>query len=687
MRSLKLTNHNHAQTAIEYLLILAVVAAIVLASQKVLLPKVQNSAEGYYNNVTDVILSRNVQAISGGWCPVECPPVSGNPQACGNPIRYRTCECPAPAFGGAYCPNDSLVKGNMVCQGDRCQCTGLKSCDNTCTDQSCSALTPACDQVTFGSNNCNPPQSCFRVGPPCPTCIPDPNQCNAPTPACGQTTTGTGNCGPCTKTGPSCCVPNQPDDTCGTDNCGNSYDKCVSPKTCQSGQCLLPASCNTWGNWSSCPATICGQSGTQTRSCTICGPGGCPADETQPCSGNTCPAGQSCVNGLCCTAVDGTCNSWGDCSAAACGTSGTQTCTSSTPSQCGGNPAPTSQDCTGTACPAGQTCTSGTCVVTNCPATTVNVSCVGAVNIPAGNEHNSFGINCPLSCYANGVSAQFDCVQGAWTLIRDCASNNCPTTLTNNGCTVTFPTNNGNQTGTCSGTGCSGTVTGNCSGTSWSVTGACAQCGDGIKNGTEACDGGDLGGQICQTQGFAGGTLKCNSTCDGYDTSGCTMCGNNQIDAGEVCDGTAVNGQTCASQGFGAGTLKCNSSCSGYDTSDCGPVACGDGVCTKPTETCLNCAQDCGAPINQTATISSFGPAPCGTDINGFNTVYAYGPNTANKVCQDLGYDSATSYTAGNRTVLTKCFWNSTTQQWQFGGESSSFNPLGSVTCSKRVCS
>ena len=34
-------------------------------------------------------------------------------------------------------------------------------------------------------------------------------------------------------------------------------------------------------------------------------------------------------------------------------------------------------------------------------------------------------------------------------------------------------------------------------------------------DGPEACDGEDLGGQTCATQGFFGGELACNPTCTG----------------------------------------------------------------------------------------------------------------------------------------------------------------------------
>lgn len=49
-----------------------------------------------------------------------------------------------------------------------------------------------------------------------------------------------------------------------------------------------------------------------------------------------------------------------------------------------------------------------------------------------------------------------------------------------------------------------------------------ARCGDGVKDTPEACDGDDLGGASCTTQGFQGGTLTCDSTCL-LDTSGCIL--------------------------------------------------------------------------------------------------------------------------------------------------------------------
>ena len=95
-------------------------------------------------------------------------------------------------------------------------------------------------------------------------------------------------------------------------------------------------------------------------------------------------------------------------------------------------------------------------------------------------------------------------------------------------------------------------------------------CGNGVVETGESCDGTNLNGASCTSQGFGGGTLSCNSSC-GFDTSACTpvvKCGNGVIDSGEKCDGANLGGATCSSLGFSGGTLSCNSSCA-LDTSAC----------------------------------------------------------------------------------------------------------------------
>jgi len=99
-------------------------------------------------------------------------------------------------------------------------------------------------------------------------------------------------------------------------------------------------------------------------------------------------------------------------------------------------------------------------------------------------------------------------------------------------------------------------------------------CGNGSKAPTETCDGADLGGASCGTQGFFSGTLSCNANCQGFNTAACTNCGNGAINGGEVCDGANLNGPRCASQGFGGGTLSCNAGCASFNTASCNSGDC-----------------------------------------------------------------------------------------------------------------
>ncbi len=99
------------------------------------------------------------------------------------------------------------------------------------------------------------------------------------------------------------------------------------------------------------------------------------------------------------------------------------------------------------------------------------------------------------------------------------------------------------------------------------------QCGNNRKEAGEQCDGADLGETQCSDViPGSTGTLTCNSDCT-LNSSQChingqSSCGNGQVDSGEQCDGNNLNGATCQSQGYDAGTLSCKSDCT-FDTSQC----------------------------------------------------------------------------------------------------------------------
>ncbi len=139
-----------------------------------------------------------------------------------------------------------------------------------------------------------------------------------------------------------------------------------------------------------------------------------------------------------------------------------------------------------------------------------------------------------------------------------------------------------------------------------------SDCGNNVIEGTEQCDGTNLNGKTCITQGFTSGDLSCTDSCL-FDTSGCTgkapYCGDEVKDAGEECDGNNLNEKTCIDKGFTGGTLSCSSGCT-FDTDACtGPksLPCGNGIIEGDEEcdgtalggnTCLNLGLSGGGTLS-----------------------------------------------------------------------------------------
>ncbi|PKN48167.1 MAG: hypothetical protein CVU59_00055 [Deltaproteobacteria bacterium HGW-Deltaproteobacteria-17] len=94
-------------------------------------------------------------------------------------------------------------------------------------------------------------------------------------------------------------------------------------------------------------------------------------------------------------------------------------------------------------------------------------------------------------------------------------------------------------------------------------------CGDGIINGPELCEPGNLGGYDCTDFGFHDGTLGCTADCRAFDDSACAhYCGDGQIHEVESCDSSNTNHQQCTDFYFSGGTLGCESNCS-FSFSNC----------------------------------------------------------------------------------------------------------------------
>lgn len=107
-------------------------------------------------------------------------------------------------------------------------------------------------------------------------------------------------------------------------------------------------------------------------------------------------------------------------------------------------------------------------------------------------------------------------------------------------------------------------------------TDGCYTCGDGFVHMAEACDGTNFNGKSCQSLGYGGGNLVCAPDCKSIDTAGCTplaTCGNGVKEGSEVCDGAQLGGQSCVGLGYDDGQLFCSPSCT-FDTSACITLAC-----------------------------------------------------------------------------------------------------------------
>jgi len=108
------------------------------------------------------------------------------------------------------------------------------------------------------------------------------------------------------------------------------------------------------------------------------------------------------------------------------------------------------------------------------------------------------------------------------------------------------------------------------------------RCGDGVLQSAanEQCDGNQLDDSTCESLGFHGGILACDTSCQ-FDTTGCLgRCGDStvQVQFGETCDGSNLQEKTCLTENYYAGTLACNEDCT-LDFTSCAEAGrCGDGV-------------------------------------------------------------------------------------------------------------
>jgi len=188
-------------------------------------------------------------------------------------------------------------------------------------------------------------------------------------------------------------------------------------------------------------------------------------------------------------------------------------------------------------------------------------------------------------------------------------------------------------------------------------TGGCHKCGDGVVAGAEQCDGAQLNGKSCQTELFDGGTLTCSNTCT-LVTSGCYKCGDGTKNGNEECDGTSLGGASCISMGFDGGTLTCSPYCT-YVNTAC--HKCGDGNVSGPEQcdganldgaTCKTVGYDggtLGCKLN--CAFDTSGCYKCGDGVKNGLTEQCDGNDLGGKTCSSLGV----GFTSGTLSCTTGC--------------------------------
>ncbi len=420
-------------------------------------------------------------------CGGTCLPGCSAPEFCVDGTCYISCST-APGcrsslanayIVGGYCASGYCYECNIgyswngsscVCTPD-CSCSATTCIGNTCPD--------GCGGTCAGTMSC---------------CTPD---CTGK--ECGDDGCG-GSCGTCgggeicNASGQCVCAPNCTGKECGDDGCGGSCGTCGAGEVCNvSGQCICVPDC---------AGKVCGDDGCG-GSCGTCGPhetcnasGQCVC--APDCAGREC--GSDGCGGSCGTCGGGeTCNASGQCVCAPnctgkeCGDDG-----------CGGS--------CGT-CGAGEICNaSGQCI---CPSVIINsianatiYAAPSGATLPFYHGPTLFNTTASITD-AQTVTYSLSGNPG-WLTIDSSTGQMQGTQTSNTSNTYTITVTATNACGSSDNTSFILTVLPN----EW--------CGDSAVNGSEQCDGSDLGGEDCISQGFAGGgILSCNASCN-FDTSGCS---------------------------------------------------------------------------------------------------------------------------------------------------------------------
>jgi cysteine-rich repeat protein len=148
-------------------------------------------------------------------------------------------------------------------------------------------------------------------------------------------------------------------------------------------------------------------------------------------------------------------------------------------------------------------------------------------------------------------------------------------------------------------------------------------CGNNVQEVGEICDGSDLVGESCLTQGFGGGTLACAGDCLSFDVSSCTQCSTNaDCNDGVSCTSDICTAGVCSNT---ANNAACDDGlfCNGAETCDVvNDCQLGAQQCTAGGESCNEGTDSCDI-----CTLTNAEWIPTGTIQNQLVTLRVEGVN------------------------------------------------------------
>ncbi len=178
-----------------------------------------------------------------------------------------------------------------------------------------------------------------------------------------------------------------------------------------------------------------------------------------------------------------------------------------------------------------------------------------------------------------------------------------------------------------------------------SSTGTPDPCGNGTIDPPEQCDGQELGGATCESEGFGGGTLACDDDCT-FDYSSCTdpACAMAPRPPGGVCPAECTGG-------CDMGSITCSIHCIGTTACQNVLVDCPENwachVLCDGTRACEGATIDC--PADYACSVLCDGTTPCD------DAVFACGNGPCTVTCEGTSPCEGSTLQCGAGDGLVHC--------------------------------